>query len=183
MNESISKIFKGITALIWVIPGLAYFKGDIYPANISKELLLAAVEISGGIIILILTLKKDAIKQVRERKFLIIIITLLILTIFESILFSYFFSQQVSDTNNTEKVLIPTHCAGRLCNFEKIAKEKNLDIGEYLGKTATIKVINEDCKKEIFYTQLIFFALCILLIDSIITLFISLALRLEKVNI
>jgi uncharacterized membrane protein (DUF485 family) len=59
--KKLSGLFKLITAITYAVPGISFFKGNIYPINISKGLLMAIAEILGGIVILLVYLNRETI--------------------------------------------------------------------------------------------------------------------------
>lgn len=179
-KEIFKHLFKGVSGLIWVMPGIAYFREDIYPANISKLLAVTIIEITGALIILLALVNKDTIKGMNKKVFNRQIFILAGIAAIIGTAFSFISSVRISSTSNNEKVLLPFKSQGRLSNYIAIAEKNNQEVADRYGRDEVIRVIEASSKVGFFWTELVYFFALILLVDLLIGLFIGLGVRLEK---
>jgi len=178
--KNLTILFKALTGLTAVIPGLSYFKKDIYPINISAGLLIVICEVIGGIIILTALRNDGQIKRLAEkRKFRITLISIVGgLVLFVS--FAIFAVQKVTFSRDKSPYLLPLFdCCPEYAELNQTANAQGENIAEHLGVDKLTRIINNNCAYSGFLSKAVFFAFIIVLYSTIVFTFIFLGLSLK----
>lgn len=180
MIQQLSTLFKTVTALIYLIPGLALFVSYVYPVNISKPILIGLCEVLGAIIILTALINKPQIIRKSKSRINRFVLFISILFIIFFLALAFFKSSFESQTYAGEKVLMPIKCNSPLCELIREAKQSNQEIGVLIGKDDLVERIDSCCKTEVLISEVIFDVLVIMIFNSLVLLFIVLGVYYSK---
>jgi hypothetical protein len=176
MNK-ISSLFKVITGVIYAVPGIPLFMKDIYPLNISKGLLTTICEVLAGIIILLTANRKGQIKAMSDNRKTRIAAIFSGFGIFILLSFGFFVQKYVVVARDKSSILLAVGgCSDDFKKVANIAAADNENIAEHIGKEHLLRILDNDCPLELFYSKIIFNALVVILFNIIIFIFIFLAL-------
>ena len=178
--KGVSGVLKTVTALIYLVPGIGFFKEYPFPVNISDTLLLVLCEVVAAMIIFLQFINKKATLELSKEEMQRITIRRAVLFAALFLATAFFSTTYTSRSNSGEDILLPIKCNEPLCTDYVKAKEARQTVAVYLGRTELEETIATSHRTEILASQVMYYILVVWLFNVLIMIFISLGIYCEK---